>query len=143
MSDIHDLDSAVREASAAVESGQNGKALSRRSRSRTEIGNVPALLMIAVSTLLVSALIWESNYHQSQAELDADLQNIIMAAQTSVEEAKKVTGELPAAIPNVALAGVVTYQPSGSEYRLVLQINNRIARIEPDGSLHIAGVNSL
>jgi len=96
--------------------------------------------MITVSTLLVSALIWESNYHQSQAELDADLQNIIMAAQRSVEDAKKATGELPTSIPNVALAGVVSYQPEGSEYRLVLQSRNRMARIERNGSLHIEGV---
>ena len=135
-----DLASAVRDASSAVEKMESSESLSRHRRSRTQIGNGPASIMIVVASMLVVSLLWESNYHQSQSELDTDLLNIVLAAQESVEAAKTSTGDLPPTIPNVALAGVVSYELSGTEYRLVLQAKNRIARIDRDGSLHIEGV---
>lgn len=87
--------------------------------------------------LLVTALalhsVWTSLRPPSTQQTARDLEAVVDAARQSVEEARSQTGQLPAALPNAALASVVRYEPDAGSYRLSATIMGVRVSLEPDG----------
>ena len=63
----------------------------------------------------------------SQGQIRNDLARAAQQARQEIEAARKRDGVLPAAIPNAALANLVSYEVKGTGYRLVvLTVKDRL-----------------
>ena len=94
------------------------------------------VLVAAPAGVTVFALAWVSSQlaPPGKGAVARDLDKAVELARNAVDDARKTTGELPATLPNAALASVVSYEPAGTQYRLAATIMGVRVTLEPNGS---------
>ncbi len=132
--DSDDLSSLIEAASREAAREPAGRLAAQHVRRRP--AGIP---MLALATLLVISAGWALWTHlgpPGTAQVQADLENTIELARQSVDDARRGSGALPAALPNAALAAVVDYTPSASGYRLETSMLGIHVTLEADGTRH-------
>lgn len=95
----------------------------------------PWLLVGILFAIIAASLgaLWSELRPPGAADIARDLEAIVASARDAIEAARGASGELPAAVPNAALASVVRYEKGEKDYRLsATAMGVRVTR-EPDG----------
>lgn len=133
-----DLDAAVREAEDGLVGDSQQEEGKRRRRTRSLQLPTPLLMMLLVLVpVIVASGIWINESTLSASQIESDLFHLIDRAESSVEKARKASGELPPIIPDAALSAVVAYKPRGDVYTLEASISGLRVRLEEDGAVRI------
>lgn len=68
-----------------------------------------------------------------ESRVQHDLEDVVDMAQRAIEEERKRTGQLPAAVPNAALAAVVQYEHDRNDYMLITTVMGVRVTLQRDG----------
>lgn len=125
-----DLSRLINAAENAVDNKQARQASRPRKRSFSP-WLLPTILLVIIAASL--AALWSELRPPGTADIARDLEAIVARARDAIEAARGASGELPAALPNAAMASVVRYEKNQNEYRLsATAMGVRVTR-EPDG----------
>lgn len=125
-----DLSRLINAAENAVDNKQARQASRPRKRSFSP-WLLPTILLVIITASL--AALWSELRPPGTADIARDLEAIVARARDAIEAARVASGELPAALPNAAMASVVRYEKNQNEYRLsATAMGVRVTR-EPDG----------
>ena len=125
-----DLSRLINAAENAVDNKEARQAPRPRKRSSSPWLLLTILLAIIAASL---AALWSELRPPGTSDIERDLEAVVARARDAIEAARGTSGELPAAVPNAALASVVRYEKGQNEYRLsATAMGVRVTR-EPDG----------
>lgn len=125
-----DLSRLINAAENAVDKKEARQAPRQRKRASSPWLLVSILLVIIAASL---AALWSELRPPGAADIARDLEAIVARARDVIEAARGATGELPAALPNAALASVVRYEKGQKDYRLSATAMGVRVTLEPDG----------
>jgi hypothetical protein len=125
-----DLSRLINAAETAVDKKEDRQTPRPRKRSPSPWMVVGILLVIIAASL---AALWSELRPPGAADIARDLEAIVARARDAIEGARGASGELPAALPNAALASVVRYEKGQKEYRLSATAMGVRVTLEPDG----------
>lgn len=128
----HDLESLIGAAQTEMDNAQLRAATTPAPR----FGVIRHVRWVGIVAALVFAVIQLAPlFHFSNSGRTAqDLDTIIEQARQSVETARATLGRLPDALPNAALAGLVSYTPVGNSYQLFTAAGGISVTLELDGT---------
>jgi hypothetical protein len=126
----NDLSRLINAAENAVDKKEARQAPSTRKRPASP-WLVPGILLVIIAASL--AALWSELRPPGAADIARDLEAIVARARDAIEAARGANGELPATVPNAALASIVRYEKGEKDYRLsATAMGVRVTR-EPDG----------
>ena len=117
------LEALINEADASVRKAEQNRSALTHTRQR-KYSQTTLLWMVCL--LVWAYTLWSSTI--SDGEIRMDLEKLLLSARTQIDERISIDGQLPAAIPDVALRKVVHYEildaaAKPPRYQLVAKIN--------------------